>query len=141
VVKGIIFSVLASTVFGILYFYSQFLKIFDGSQTFGWRMIALLPFLTLFMWLSGDLHLIRQVYERVKQKPTFFLLLLLTAMLAAVQLWLFLWAADAWARHAGVFGLFLIAFGVGAGGQRVLQRKAVMVSKNCRFMCFIGRGS
>jgi len=91
-VKGIFLSVLASTVFGILYFYSQFLKIFDGSQTFGWRMISLLPFLTLFMWFSGDLKLIRQIYDRVKQKPSFFLLLILTSVMAAVQLWLFLWA-------------------------------------------------
>jgi chloramphenicol-sensitive protein RarD len=55
-------------------------------------MISLLPFLTLFMWFSGDLSQICDVWHRVKQRPTFILALIVTALLAAVQLWLFIWA-------------------------------------------------
>lgn len=91
-VKGVIFSVLASTIFGLLYFYSALLQDFDGTQVFGWRMISLLPFLTLFMWLTKDIQLIREVYLRLKQKPAFFLVLVLSSLLMGVQLWLFLWA-------------------------------------------------
>lgn len=91
-VKGVIFSVLASTIFGLLYFYSALLQDFDGTQVFGWRMISLLPFLTLFMWLTKDIQLIREVYLRLKQNPAFFLVLVLSSLLMGVQLWLFLWA-------------------------------------------------
>lgn len=91
-VKGVIFSVLASTIFGLLYFYSELLRAFDGSQVFGWRMISLLPFLTVFMWLTKDIHLIKEVYLRVKRKPSFFVLLIFSSILMSVQLWLFLWA-------------------------------------------------
>ncbi|WP_343596038.1 EamA family transporter RarD [Acinetobacter sp.] len=91
-VKGVIFSVLASTIFGLLYFYSALLQDFDGTQVFGWRMISLLPFLTLFMWLTKDIQLIREVYFRLKKNPAFFLVLVLSSLLMGVQLWLFLWA-------------------------------------------------
>ncbi|MEB3766367.1 EamA family transporter RarD [Acinetobacter sp. MD2] len=91
-IKGVVCSVLASTIFGLLYFYSKLLVVFDGTQVFGWRMISLLPFLTLFMWLTRDIGLIKEIYLRIKAKPAFFLLLILSAFLSGLQLWLFLWA-------------------------------------------------
>ncbi|MEB3754413.1 EamA family transporter, partial [Acinetobacter sp. MD2(2019)] len=91
-VRGIVFSVLASTIFGLLYFYSKLLNVFDGTQVFGWRMISLLPFLTLFMWCTKDIHLIKEVYLRFKNNLAFFLLLIISSALMGVQLWLFLWA-------------------------------------------------
>lgn len=89
--KGIIFSVLASSVFGVLYFYSQLLHQFNGVQVFGWRMIALLPFLTLFMYLTKDLHRIWETLRRVQRQPMLLLGILATSALGGVQLWLFLW--------------------------------------------------
>ncbi len=89
--KGIAYSVLASVTFGVLYFYTQFLGALDSEQTFGWRIIATLPFLTLFMWFSGDLGHIKTIFQRVLAKPSLLLLLILTSVLTSAQLWLFLW--------------------------------------------------
>ncbi|MBV6552035.1 EamA family transporter RarD [Acinetobacter soli] len=89
--QGIALSVLASVTFGVLYFYSQLLTGINAEQTFGWRMISTLPFLTLFMWLIGDLHFIKQIYEKIKQHPVFLLYLLLSSLLVSIQLWLFMW--------------------------------------------------
>ncbi|MBF7690937.1 MULTISPECIES: EamA family transporter RarD [Acinetobacter] len=89
--KGILLSVLASSVFGILYFYSQLLHAFDGSQVFGWRVISFLPFLTLFMWLSRDLHYISEIFQRILKQPQLILGVIGTAILGGFQLWLFLW--------------------------------------------------
>ena len=89
--KGIAYSVLASVTFGVLYFYTQFLGALDSEQTFGWRIIATLPFLTLFMWFSGDLVHIKTIFQRVLAKPSLLLLLILTSVLTSAQLWLFLW--------------------------------------------------
>lgn len=91
-IKGIAYSILASITFGVLYFYSQFLGSLDSEQTFGWRIIATIPFLTLFMWLSGDLYLIKTVFKRILANPSLLLLLLTTSVLTSAQLWLFLWA-------------------------------------------------
>lgn len=89
--KGIVLSVLASITFGVLYFYTQLLGAFDSQQTFGWRILATLPFLTLFMYYTGELHNIAVVYRRLCAKPILILALILTSALSSLQLWLFLW--------------------------------------------------
>ncbi len=89
--KGVMLSVLASITFGILYFYTQLLGDLDGQQTFGWRIVATLPFLSLFMYFSGDLRYVKEIYQRIVQKPALLLILIVTSFLSCVQLWLFLW--------------------------------------------------
>jgi chloramphenicol-sensitive protein RarD len=66
--KGIAYSVLASVTFGVLYFYTQLLGALDSEQTFGWRIIATIPFLTLFMWFSGDLTHIKTIFNRITER-------------------------------------------------------------------------
>lgn len=89
--KGILLSVLASVTFGVLYFYTQLLGVFDSEQTFGWRILATLPFLSLFMYFTGELNNIVVIYRRLCEKPALLVGLLLTSALSALQLWLFLW--------------------------------------------------
>ena len=89
--KGIALSVIASVTFGVLYFYTQLLTGLDSEQTFGWRMLATLPFLTLLMWCLGDLAHIQTIYRRIIARPAFLLVLILSSVLTSVQLWLFLW--------------------------------------------------
>ncbi len=89
--KGIALSVLASITFGVLYFYTHFLKPLDSEQTFAWRMLSTLPFLTLFMWWSGDLKHISAVFKRMIDQPKLIIWLLVSSFLCTTQLWLFLW--------------------------------------------------
>lgn len=89
--KGIAYSVLASVTFGVLYFYTQLLGALDSEQTFGWRIIATIPFLTLFMWFSGDLTHIKTIFNRIIAKPSLLVFLMITSVLTSAQLWLFLW--------------------------------------------------
>ena len=89
--KGVALSVLASVTFGVLYFYTQFLQPLNSEETFAWRMLATLPFLTLFMWWMGDLKLISDIYKRVIKQPWLIVWLLFSSILCTTQLWLFLW--------------------------------------------------
>ena len=89
--KGVALSVLASVTFGVLYFYTFFLKPLDSEQTFAWRMLSTLPFLTAFMWWSGDLKLISELFKRIFKQPWMFAWLLFSSVLCTTQLWLFLW--------------------------------------------------
>ncbi|MCG2607256.1 EamA family transporter RarD [Acinetobacter sp. SM34] len=89
--KGLALSILASVTFGVLYFYSQFLKPFDSEQTFAWRMLVTLPFLTLFMYWSGDLQHISQIFKRIVKQPVLLIWLIFSSILCTTQLWLFLW--------------------------------------------------
>ncbi|WP_296280114.1 EamA family transporter RarD [uncultured Acinetobacter sp.] len=89
--KGVALSVLASVTFGVLYFFSKLLGDLDSQQTFGWRIISTLPFLTLFMLFSGDFVHVKTIYKRMIEKPILLLLLVITSSLTCFQLWLFLW--------------------------------------------------
>lgn len=89
--KGVMLSVLASFTFGVLYFYTEFLKPLDSEQTFAWRMLSTLPFLTVFMWWSGDFNRIAEIFQRVIKQPKMLLWLLCSSFLCTTQLWLFLW--------------------------------------------------
>ncbi|WP_180108415.1 EamA family transporter RarD [Acinetobacter sp. YH12147] len=89
--KGVALSVLASVTFGVLYFYTQFLQPLDSEETFAWRMLSTLPFITLFMWWSGDLKHVVEIFRRVLQQPLLLLWLLISSFLCTTQLWLFLW--------------------------------------------------
>lgn len=89
--KGIALSVLASVVFGVLYIFTPFLQPLDSEQTFAWRMLATIPFLTAFMWWSGDLSHITQIFKRILKQPAFLIWLIISSLLCTTQLWLFLW--------------------------------------------------
>lgn len=89
--KGIALSVLASVVFGVLYIFTPLLQPLDSEQTFAWRMLATIPFLTAFMWWSGDLSHITQILKRILKQPAFLLWLIISSLLCTTQLWLFLW--------------------------------------------------
>ena len=54
VIKGITLSVVASILFGAMYYFTSTLTPLNGEQVYGWRTLLTLPFLTLFMALSGD---------------------------------------------------------------------------------------
>ena len=91
-IKGITLSVVASILFGAMYYFTSTLTPLNGEQVYGWRTLLTLPFLTLFMALSGDWRKVGDTLAWIGQRPQRLLGLLLTSALLGVQLWLFLWA-------------------------------------------------
>ena len=90
--KGIVLSVLASSLFGVMYYYTSLLWPLSGAEIFGWRMLLTLPCMTLFMCLSGDWRLVPAIVMRLGGQPRLWWALLASSALVGVQLWLFLWA-------------------------------------------------
>ena len=54
-------------------------------------MLATLPFLTLFMWWTGDLKYIAEIFKRIFKQPALLIWLIISSVLCTSQLWLFLW--------------------------------------------------
>ena len=106
--KGVALSVLASVIFGVLYFFTQFLKPLDSEEIFAWRMLSTLPLLTLFMWWSGDLKYIQQIFQRIKKQPAILIWLFMSSFLCTTQLWLFLWGPVNGRGLAVSLGYFLL---------------------------------
>lgn len=90
--RGIAASVLASSLFALMYYYTSLLKPLTGEEVFGWRMLLTLPCVTLFLLITGDWRLAAGVLRRIAERPVRLLGSFATAALMGVQLWLFLWA-------------------------------------------------
>ncbi len=92
VARGVALSVLASVLFGAMYYLSALLAPLNGEQIFGWRMVLTVPLLALFLRWGGDWQLVRATLRRLRQERVLWLVLPTSAALLGVQLWLFLWA-------------------------------------------------
>ena len=90
--RGIVLSILASVLFGSMYYYTTLLTPLDGEQIFGWRMLLTLPIMSLFLYLTNDWDLVRTLAARLRREWKLWLALPLSSLLLGIQLWLFLWA-------------------------------------------------
>ncbi|WP_248803038.1 EamA family transporter RarD [Pseudomonas sp. MWU13-2100] len=90
--RGIVFSVLASCLFAIMYFYTSLLAPLNGEDIFGWRMLLTAPCMTVFMLVSGDWKRVLAILARVRREPLLPVKLLLSSAMLGAQLWVFLWA-------------------------------------------------
>ncbi|MGV8920521.1 MAG: EamA family transporter RarD [Pseudomonas sp.] len=90
--KGVVLSVLASCLFGVMYFYTSLLKPLSGEEIFGWRMLLTVPCATLFLLYTGDWQLVRKISQRLRRTPALLLGMLLSSALLGAQLWVFMWA-------------------------------------------------
>ncbi|KPX20150.1 Chloramphenicol-sensitive protein rarD [Pseudomonas amygdali pv. dendropanacis] len=90
--KGVVLSILASTLFGVMYFYTSLMTPLDGEDIFGWRMLLTVPCAKLFMLVSGDWRRVREVTVRLRQQPLLIFALLLSSVLIGAQLLIFMWA-------------------------------------------------
>lgn len=121
--KGVALSILASVTFGVLYFYTKLFGNIDSQQIFGWRIIATLPFLTLFMWWSGDFSHVKTIAQRLIQKPYLLLFLIITSALTCFQLWLFLWGPMNGRGLQVSLGYFLLPLALVLLGRFVYKEK------------------
>lgn len=90
--QGTAFSLLASCLFGLLYYYATVLHPLNGLEIFGWRILFTLPFLTLFIVFTGYWPLISSIFTRMRTEKYLLPGLLLSSFLIGIQFWLFLWA-------------------------------------------------
>lgn len=90
--KGIVLSVSASTLFGVMYYYTSLLAPLSAEQIFGWRMLLTAPCATLFLLVSGDWTLAAKLLRSLRARPAMLIGLVASSGLLGVQLWLFMWA-------------------------------------------------
>lgn len=131
--RGVALSILASTLFGVMYYYSALLTPLDGEQIFGWRMLLTVPLMTAFLLAGGGWQLVRATTARLRAEPWLWLALPASAALLGVQLWLFLWAPPNGRALDVSLGYFMLPLAMVLTGRLVygerlsrLQRLAVL---------------
>lgn len=77
--KGVLFSLTASFLFGCLYYLAIHLKPLTGESIFGIRMLLTLPCLFLALLLFKKWDEFSLFLQRLKREPKLFLLILTTS--------------------------------------------------------------
>ncbi|MFN7507160.1 MAG: EamA family transporter RarD [Limnobacter sp.] len=90
--QGIFLSILASMLFGSMYYYTTLLEPLSGEDLYGWRLLLTLPVLTLFLMSTKEWGLVKSIALRLKTEWKLWLALPISSLLLGIQLWLFLWA-------------------------------------------------
>ncbi len=90
--QGISLSVLSSILFAALYYYTTVLHPLDGAAIFAWRIVLGLPAVALLISRARGWPEIYQTMRRLRRSPRLCFMLLLSASLIGIQLFLFVWA-------------------------------------------------
>ncbi|MDU8429944.1 EamA family transporter RarD [Pseudomonas syringae pv. actinidifoliorum] len=138
--KGVVLSVLASVLFGVMYFYTSLMKPLDGEEIFGWRMLLTVPCATLFMLVSGDWRRVRDLAARLWQQPLLIFGLLLSSMLLGAQLLIFMWAPLHGRSLEVSLGYFLLPLSMIFTGRVVYGEHLSYLQKVAAAFAMIGVG-
>lgn len=131
--RGVLLSVLASAMFGALYFLASRLEPLTGLEIFAWRVALTAPLVTALLLLGRQWHAVTMTAARVCARPVTALNLVLAAALLAVQLWLFTWAPGHGHALEVALGYFLmplvmVVVGVAAFGERLSRWRLAAVA-------------
>lgn len=92
--KGILFCAFANFLFGIGYYFAILLRPLSGESIFAFRILVLIPFILLAIFLFKQQHKFIELGQKIKQNPKLILLILFLALNSGIQIWLFLWAPN-----------------------------------------------
>lgn len=88
---GVWAAVLSNCLFALIYLYGSWLKPVSGNAVFAWRVVAMFVVLWGVIVLTRSWQPVFRVLERLGRQPGRWLLYLISAVILASQLWLFMW--------------------------------------------------
>lgn len=121
--KGILVSLLASFLFGYLYYFSTLLKPLSGTDIFGYRMIFTFPFVILAVLIFKQKNALIERLKHLQKRPHFALSYILCGALMGFQMWLFLWAPNNGSSLSVSFGYLLLPIVMVAAGRLIFKER------------------
>ncbi|OOF71333.1 EamA family transporter RarD [Rodentibacter caecimuris] len=121
--KGITFSLLASFLFGYLYYFSTLLMPLKGTDIFGYRIIFTLPFVALAVVVFKQRLALVQHLKRIQNQPHLSLIFLINGAMMGFQMWLFLWAPNNGSALSVSFGYLLLPIVMVAAARFIFKEK------------------
>jgi len=121
--KGVVFSITASFLFGALYYYVALLQPLDGLQVFAWRMLMTTPGFMLILSSNRAWSGVWALCARLRREPRLRLVVPLLASIFGLQLWLFVWAPLHGMALDVSLGFFLLPLAMVLVGRLVLKER------------------
>jgi len=121
--RGILISLLASLLFGYMYYFSTLLKPLSGTDIFGYRMLFTFPFVALALIMFKQKQALVEHLKRIKNRPLFALSYIICGALMGYQMWLFLWAPNNGSSLSVSFGYLLLPIVMVAAGRLIFKER------------------
>lgn len=127
--KGVVVSLAASLLFGLMYYGSPWLRPLQGEAIFGWRVLFAVPLVALMLYLGGEGRLIRNTLRQIRDDRRLWLVLPATAAMVGMQLWLFLWAPLHGRALQVSLGYFLLPLSMVVVGRLFFKERLSLLQK------------
>lgn len=135
---GVLYSVVASSLFALLYYYVSWLAPLDGLQIYGWRVLLTMPLVLAFVLASGRGIELLRIARRLRKEWRLWLIIPLSSLLLGVQLWLFMWAPLNGVALAVSLGYFLLPLALVLAGRVVFRERISTVQAVACCIALIG---
>lgn len=136
--KGILLSLTASCLFGLVYYYPVFLQPLSVIDIFCWRLLMSFPAIVLLILVERQWHTIIALFKRIGQQPLFIFALIFSAMLIAVQMLIFIWAPLAGRALSTSLGYFMLPLTMVICGRVVYKEQLTLLQKIAVALAFLG---
>ncbi|KGQ69768.1 permease [Chelonobacter oris] len=130
--KGLCCSLLASALFGYLYYFTTLLTPLSGMDSLGFRILFMFPAVLLVLFLFKQRQRVITHVQRFKQQPWLWLVVVFNASMMGFQMWLYLWAPNNGSAVEVTVGylllpLILVAFGKFLFKESISRYKALAI--------------
>ncbi|OCG02176.1 EamA family transporter RarD [Gilliamella sp. wkB112] len=128
-IKGVILSVLASCLFGLLYYYPILLQPLSVVDIFCWRLLTSFPAIVILILIAKKWSAIHSLFIRIKRQPLLILGLLFSSVLLTIQMMIFIWAPLNGHGLSASLGYFLLPLSMVLFGQLFYKEKLSSLQK------------
>lgn len=115
--KGVLFSLFASMLFGYIYYFSTLLMPLSGEDIFGYRVVFTAPFVIAAVFVFRQKYMLITHLKRIKRQPWLLLIFLFNGSIMGFQMWLFLWAPNNGGALSVSLGYLLLPLVLVAAGR------------------------
>lgn len=137
-VKGVILSIMASSLFGLLYYYPVLLHPLSVVDIFCWRLLMSLPAIIMLILITNEQSTVMTLLLRIKRQPLLLIGLLFSSFLLAIQMIIFIWAPLNGHGLSASLGYFLLPLAMVICGQLFYQERLSFLQKMAVGLAVIG---
>ena len=128
-IKGVVLSILASCLFGLLYYYPVLLHPLSVTDIFCWRLLTSFPAIVILILIEKQWSAIYLLFVRIKTHPLLLIGLLCSSLLLTIQMIIFIWAPINGHGLSASLGYFLLPLTMVISGQLFYQEKLSFLQK------------
>lgn len=136
--RGILLSLVASCLFGLVYYYPVLLKPLSIIDIFCWRLLMSFPAIALLVFCDRQCSTIIDLIKRIKKHPLFLLALLFSAILIGIQMLIFVWAPLSGNALSTSLGYFMLPLTMVISGRVFYKERFSFLQKIAVALAFCG---